>query len=1195
MKTTKFQRITALILLVMIVFGGSVLPVSAANDENEESSLERIKALLNAISYDEYRREYTSDEELKKLSDGDDATNPKYFDLVPSAESEIVLNGLDGVYVNSLGDVLTYDEATVIKPGDEIPKAETPYKFTDGTTDGLYVPDVGTTTWTIKADDENAITAPTRYNIYVEYFPIENKSASIERVFMINDEVPFSEARYLTISKVWATPYPDGQIEIARGETAQEIIDAAKAAGFREAKEAVNTRGETIVAVSFPEYWNTELAQFVQDYTVRYFMSDTDKNEIRESLVQAPEWTTYHFKDSSGFLQEPFDFVVEPDENGDVTFTLEGVNEPIVISKLCLTPCVEYESYSSYHERYANNGKGEGTLKIEAEYFSASSSQTIYPISDTTSAANSPSATDRTLLNAVGGGKWQTVGQWIEYNFTVPKSGNYNIVARFKQNVLDGMATSRVLELYSDETLKEGDDGYYNGVPFDEATRLKFNYSDDWQVGPLSDGTTDFEFYFKEGVTYTVRFEVSLGAMGSTVSRVQTVLDAINKDYLDILKLTGTSPDEFATYNFYGVIPGTMSDMVQQHKEIEEIIAIMLEDSSKSSMTATLQNVSDLLIEMSSGGDEEVAKNLSQLKTYIGSLGTWLGDAKTQPLALDYIVIQNSDEELPKAKANFFEALWHEITGFIQSFFRNYDRMGALTDEVAEDSVEVWIATGRDQSQVIRNLINNKFTKEHGVTVNLRLVAGGTLLPSILAKKGPDVYLGIGAGDVINYAIRGALESIEEMDGFEEATASFNESAMIVLQMEDAYGKNRCYGLPETQGFPMMFVREDILAELEIEVPKTWDDVKEAIPVLQANNMEIAMIGDSNIFIYQMGGELFADGGMRINLDSNLALTAFEDMCSMYTMYSFPYQYDFANRFRTGEMPIGFGDYTGTYNHLKVFATEIEGLWSFYPLPGIEDANGNVRFDSVSGVGAIAMIVDCESKERSWTFMKWYVGDECQVDYSNEMAAILGPSAKHATANITALESLPWTRAEYEQIKLQFDNLASIPNYPGAYIVGRYTKFAFLDAYNDNLNPVSSLKGYIDDINEEITRKRDEFDLESLDADEKQTTLAIRRMQQAETALEKAKEDSRYSAAYDEKVDEILREIANYSTEDFDRLSALADDLAALDSDLFGTGNKADDLDVDAELEKDKIYKAVYYLKDAAKWLKTYEAYKYLG
>ena len=331
---------------------------------------------------------------------------------------------------------------------------------------------------------------------------------------------------------------------------------------------------------------------------------------------------------------------------------------------------------------------------------------------------------------------------------------------------------------------------------------------------------------------------------------------------------------------------------------------------------------------------------------------------------------------------------------------------------------------------------------------------------------------------------------------------------------------------------------------------------------------------------------------MRINLGSNLALTAFEDMCAMYTMYSFPYQYDFANRFRTGEMPIGFGDYTGTYNHLKVFATEIEGLWSFYPMPGIEDKDGNVRFDSVSGVGAISMIVGAENKERAWTFMKWYVGNECQVDYSNEMAAILGPSAKHPTANITALESLPWTREEYSQIKLQFDNLASIPNYPGAYIVGRYTKFAFLDAYNDNLNPVSSLKGYIDDINEEITRKRNEFDLEALDKDKGQTTLAVRRMQQLEEALAAAKEDSRYSSSYDAKVDEILREINGYSTEDFGRLSELAKDLSELNSDLFGTGLKETDLAKDAELEKDKVYKAAYYLADAAKWLKTYEAYK---
>jgi hypothetical protein len=227
MKTTKFQRITALILLVMVLIGTVSTPVSAAPTDSEESELSNIKELLNAISYSEYKEEYTSDEELKKLEDNDPESFPNYFDEAPNATKEIILSGLDGVYVNSLGDVLTYDPDIVIKPGDKIPEAETPYKFTDGVKEGLFLPDSGTTTWTIAAGSENAITSPTRFNIYIEYYPIENKSASIERIFMINDKVPFSEARYLNISKVWSIPYPDAEIAIEKGMTAAGIIAEA--------------------------------------------------------------------------------------------------------------------------------------------------------------------------------------------------------------------------------------------------------------------------------------------------------------------------------------------------------------------------------------------------------------------------------------------------------------------------------------------------------------------------------------------------------------------------------------------------------------------------------------------------------------------------------------------------------------------------------------------------------------------------------------------------------------------------------------------------------------------------------------------------------------------------------------------------------------------------------------------------------
>ena len=368
----------------------------------------------------------------------------------------------------------------------------------------------------------------------------------------------------------------------------------------------------------------------------------------------------------------------------------------------------------------------------------------------------------------------------------------------------------------------------------------------------------------------------------------------------------------------------------------------------------------------------------------------------------------------------------------------------------------------------------------------------------------------------------------------------------------------------------MMFIRKDVLANLDIEIPRTWDDVLEAIPVLQANNMVIGMHTDYKIFLYQMGGELYADDGMRINLDSNVGLEAFDTMCSMFTMYSFPYQYDFANRFRTGEMPIGFASYTATYNQLKVFATEIEGLWGFYPMPGYEDENGEINNVSVSTVTAISLITGCENKAAGWEFMKWHSGAKCQVDYSNEMVAIMGPSAKHSTANLNALESMPWTTEEYKQLSLQFEKLASIPNYPGSYILDRYTNFAFLAAYNENADPVTELQSYITTINKEITRKRQEFELETLDYIGQ--TLAEKRMLQAIDVLEEIKDSSSYSSSYDVAYNRAINAMENGNTEDFGALRAAADELAAANGELFA--------------------KAVEYMRNAANSLEAYEAYK---
>lgn len=1081
MNRTKFQRLVALMLCLAAVAGCFTVTVTASSGSGSTAEstsngsqggstydTSDVFEALNATSYSEY--------------------------LVDNKNVE---NALDTIVIDA-NDV--YAE-----------KSDEGYTF--GSFDGIdavLTRGDGTVSWKVNVPER------AKYNITLVYYAYvkegeETRANSIERVFKINEKVPFSEARYLTIKKNWVNDYVDARY-IGKRDISDVLAEGEKAG-------LVGKIDNGVLTFEYPDVWTSAASKFCDENCIRFMQLDIHNNEIRPAAFQSPEWSVYTMTDSMGYTTEPFSFVLEKGEN---IISLEGKNCELAISQIILSPAADELTYEEYKELYSNQPAGKGSIKLEAEYTATASDKTIYPIEDSADALTSPHDPSRTLLNTIGGEKWQTAGQSVSYKFKVDASGMYDIVTRFKQNVLDGMFVNRSLYIYS-EGVAEGELGYYNGAPFVEAKALTYNFSEDWQVTKTTDGEQVFSFYFAEGVVYTIKFEVTLGAMSDIINTVQSALDSINDDYLSIIQLTGSNPDTYRDYGFSRIMPDVLIDMSVQatildnesKNESEWGVAQQLTAlaGQKSSNVATLQKIAELLKQMSSDEDD-IARLLDRLKSYIGTLGTFLSDAKTQPLQLDYVMIQPTTEELPKAKAGFWSAFVHEVQRFFCSFTRDYDSIGVL-HETEGDSLEVWLASGRDQSQVIRSLVNNDFSANTEIAVDLKLVAAGTLLPSILANQGPDVYLGLDQGSVINYAIRSAVLPIDGFDDFEEVATSFNESAMIVLAMDNSDGETHYYGLPEAQGFSMMFVRVDILNELGIDIPQTWDDIMAAIPKLQAKNMQIGLTNDSTIHLYQMGGTLFADNGMRINLDSQVGLAAFKKTCELFTNYSFPYQYDAANRFRTGEMPIVIADYTGLYNQLKVFATEIEGSWVMVPVPGVKQEDGSINRSAIASVNASVLVKGGEDKkEEAWQYIKWFTGDDCQSEYANEMVALLGPSAKYNTANIDALERLPWTTEELARIKAQFDNLASVPNYPGRYIVSRYTEFAFLSAYNDGADPVAAIRKYIDDINKEITRKRAEFGLETLEQGEK---LSDRRLNQATAAAsELASRNSAYAELNDE-------------------------------------------------------------------------------
>ena len=1158
MKKTKCVRALSLLLALVTVFGViAVLPIGAQNAAAAEVTGSELAGILNADSYQVYSKRYT-----QYLAWQTDKNNAAAVEM-----GEIPIDPFD--YVPDKTDA---GAIVKVKGTDEV------RHVFDGA-EALVTADSGKVTWkfTVRqhnlrgndADGNKINDTGYLYLLKIEYYPVEGSFANIERVLSIDGAVPFAEARALSFPKNWTYGYEDESKTDANGNPLVMHEYHLTEGG----SPIFYGKGNT-VATSRPDF---------------YYEQDKGGNDLRYTAYQTPEWRTYYAHDVDGFTTENFAFFLEV---GEHELSLSGSREELGIKSITLVPVQAEEayvqSYADYlaaHASKPNNAVAGGTITLlEAEFPTNVSDTSVYPANDRSSAINSPSSPSSQWMNTIGAASYNTVGQWASYKFTVAESGWYNMTMRYRQNLLDGLFVSRVIKLWSSDRTSDVKYGLDDGtptVPFREAYQTRFNYNKDWKVANIGDAENEFKFYFEKGVEYTVYYEVGLGDLASIIKEVQDSLNVINNCYLSIIKLTGASPDQYRDYGFNQIMPEVITAMLEQAAILQSVADRFVElAGSTGSQIATLEQVSILLKRMGEK-ESEVAKNLSNLKSNIGTLGTWLNTVKQQGLLVDYVAVQPLEAEKPRENANIFESAWFEIRAFFVSFFVDYNSMGVKEDvEIdPEESIDVWLAYGRDQSLIWRNLIDTEFTPNTNIPVQLKLVAGGTLLPSVLSGQGPDVYIGLGAADVINYAIRGAIKDVNNNEGYvntygydvtltekgendytrtyyvdpaisgdipnvvydetkgkeyiredgttgtkyevdKEKSVVFNYANTIPISL---LGKT--YGVPETTNFSMLFYRMDVLAELDVDVPKTWDDLLEAITKFQSNNMQVGLsyLSAMTTFVYQKGGSqwLYEDAseyddpsqydmayaGAQIGYGTDIALDAFRFCARLYTDYSFPIAFDAANRFRTGEMPVIITDYCALYNTLTVFATEIRGLWSFAPLPGFQktdangeyiyetDANGDYVLDedgkkvaavnncAVASLTATVMLhkdVSETRKDNAWRYMKWQAGADQQAAYGNQMVAIIGPSAKYATANNQALRSLSWSSTEMKSLLAQFENLAAVPNYPGSYIISRYVEFAFLAAVNEGADPVDQMATYVTTINKELYRKRQEFDMKVL-------------------------------------------------------------------------------------------------------------------
>ncbi len=800
---------------------------------------------------------------------------------------------------------------------------------------------------------------------------------------------------------------------------------------------------------------------------------DNQGNDIRPTQVETFERQSAFCRDDMGYQTEPYCFYFNEGSN---TLSLKATNEPVILYGISLEPPAAYPTYAEYaaaQEQVSMTDTGKNySQTVQGESAVLRSSPSLYARYDRSSSMTEPSSVSRTVLNYIGGDPWTHPGEWIQWNFEVPEDGYYYISIKARQMYQRGALSARTI--------------YIDGrVPFEDLSSVSFSYNTSWEMRTLSDKENKpCRFFLKKGA-HTIRMEVTLGSMGPILKDVEDSIFRLNQIYRKLLVLTGVTPDRFRDYNLAGVYPEAIQAMDLESKRlyriVDDIVATTGEKSDRAAVCQTLAVQLETFVE----NNERITESFANFKDNITSLGTAMQDMSESKLDVDLLMITGENASIPEVHESGLQRAGHEISSCASSFFVDYNSLGDKYEDT-DDVLEIWITTGRDQSTVLKTMVDDTFTAKTGIKVNVKLVQAEAILTAVVAGNGPDIVLTVSGWFAVNYAMRNAVEDLTQFPDFDEVIKPFYQSILDPLTYNNGK-KTGVYALPETQNFPLLFYRTDVMEELGLEIPQTWEQLIAELPTIQGNSLTVGVpypditLADISILdsmIFQNGGVIYDEDAKHTLIDSEAGVAAFKQYTSLYNDYGLPVVFNFVSRFRSGEMPMGVASYA-TYNTLMVAAPEIRGLWDFTLFPGTVREDGTLdRTVQTDGLCCMMVATDDEVvKKNAWEFMKWWVSADAQVRFGREMESVLGASARYQTANRDALRQLAWSSSQLKILEEQMAQTRGFPEIAGGYSTTRHITNAIRRVINNKEDPRETLLNYARTINEEIRIKRREFNL----------------------------------------------------------------------------------------------------------------------
>lgn len=879
--------------------------------------------------------------------------------------------------------------------------------------------------------------------------------------------VAFSIEDIITGSEVLTSDnhdYPEGNkvASVKAGDTFSVTIDAPETAKYLIGLDYLSYDASILpveigmkIDGEYPFYEARSMT-----FETTWVSKDVDTDRYGNEIVSLPDklirWEHKEAMDASYRYSQPLAIELTAGKHEIEFIMQEGT---VLVGNLTLSAPESIPEYAG-----SQKAEGSSIITIEAEDFYERNDSSIHATGEYSSKIN-PLDAKVTVLNLIDEDSFNEAGQSVTYKFNVDNAGYYYIGMNYRQSEKNDFP------VFVDWRI----DGEIPNTAF-QSYAVEAN--NNFKTRTLTDDNGEKLSVYLEPGEHTISLTISADNLRSALEKVDEIMAGISDLSLEVTKVAGTNTDKYRDLRLTRYIPdiqerlqGWVDDLYALAEDAEKYV-----DAKKPEQVAAF---SYLLI--GARQLQDLAEEPNELVYRVGELATSTNSVNTQianfvdlindnDLAIDRIYIYQSGAKLPRG-LNVFSGTKMSVTRFFNSFFgQSYS--ASNTDK---SHIQVWVNRPRTYVEIMQKMIDEEFTSETGIQVDLCLMTDAQkLILSNASGDTPDIATGINYSIPYDLAIRGALVDMTQFDDYKEVFGRYSDGLLVPSVVGDGF-----YSLPETMNFYVMFYRTDILSKLGLEPPETMDELIAMLPDLQMRGLNVyyptaPMAAMRNFhgttpLIFQNGGSLYGETALDITVDSEETVEGFTQLTELFTLYDLPVDVpNFYQHFRNGDLPIGIADFN-SYNLILNAAPEIANSWAITLVPGVEDPETGEIYRYMAG-GAESSVMFKSTPEReqqAWDFLEWWSRAEVQAEFGQRLQILYGDEYIWPTANVEAFALLPYPTSDKDIIMEQAQYILEAPRLPGSYMMEREIS----NAYNDVVVNGETVRSRIDEVVKTVTRE----------------------------------------------------------------------------------------------------------------------------